>query len=153
MKRPIILFILLFVTGCGPSNEALRKENAELRREIEVLEEKYSWLSARKADLEKLLRTRMYIDKESPIHDVPEIEGAVIGLKGRINQIIINVGEEDGVRKGYEFYIYSGYGEKGLLGKLVIEEVLPLRSSGRILLDKTKGKVRHGDRVYTYARE
>jgi tetrahydromethanopterin S-methyltransferase subunit G len=74
------------------------------------------------------------------------IRGAVAGVSEKVNLVVINVGEEDGVRVGFEFTILR---ETSYVGKLVVEKVYPRQAACRVILDMTKDKVRVGDQVTT----
>jgi hypothetical protein len=76
----------------------------------------------------------------------PKIDGQVVGVSQKMNLIVINVGEDDGVRVGFEFTVYRG---KNYVGKAIVEKVFPRQSACRVLLDKTKGKIQAGDKVST----
>ncbi|MCU0722980.1 MAG: hypothetical protein MUC63_05100, partial [Planctomycetes bacterium] len=56
------------------------------------------------------------------------------------------VGEEDGVKPGFEFTIYRG---NTYVGKMVVEKTYPRQAAGRVVLEKTKDKVQPGDIVTT----
>jgi hypothetical protein len=85
---------------------------------------------------------------EDPLHAdyVLKIDGTIIGVSTKRNLVVINVGEDDGVRIGYTFTIYR---DKSYVGKLVVEKIYPRQAACRILKDMTKGKVEAGDQVST----
>ncbi|GEM_PF-2792563 len=76
----------------------------------------------------------------------PQINGAIVGVSDKVNLVVINVGEEDGVRVGFAFTIYRG---NSYVGKMVVEKVYPRQAAGRVMLEMTKSNVRQGDRVKT----
>jgi hypothetical protein len=78
---------------------------------------------------------------------VPKIVGRVAGVSNKVNLVVISVGEEDGVRVGFEFTVYRG---NEYVGKLIAEKVYPRQSACRVLKDMTKKKIKEGDRVSTH---
>jgi len=129
-------------------NLVLRKGLGALKKKLEgikgVREKDGSWTP----DLENLLETvsETLLRANGLLFDVPIINGSVAGVSNKVNLAVINVGEEDGVRVGFEFTIYR---EKSYVGKMVVEKVFPRQAACRVILDKTKDKVRVGDQVTT----
>jgi hypothetical protein len=81
------------------------------------------------------------------IVNVPKIDGHVVGVSKTVNLVVISVGEEDGVRVGFEFTVHRG---NAFVGKLIVEKVFPKQAACRVLLDMTKDRVREKDRVSTH---
>jgi hypothetical protein len=80
------------------------------------------------------------------LFEPPKIDGSVVGVSSRVNLLVIDVGENDGVCIGFEFTIKR---KGNAIGKLVVEKVYPRQAACRVILDQTKGKVRKGDKVNT----
>ncbi len=60
--------------------------------------------------------------------------------------VMISVGSDDQVRKGYRFTVYRG---ERYVGKVEVEKVFSDMCSARILSDWTKEKIKEGDDVST----
>jgi hypothetical protein len=81
-----------------------------------------------------------------PVADPAPVDAMVIGISNRVNLMVINVGEEDGVRAGYKFTIYRN---NRFIGRMTVETVYPRQAAGRIVLPETVARVLQGDRVTT----
>jgi hypothetical protein len=86
-------------------------------------------------------------DGPTRVNDGPKINGAVLGVGSKSGLVMLNVGEEDGVKVGLEFTVYRG---NTTVGKVVVMKVNANRSTARILPDLTKEKVQPGDKVSTH---
>jgi hypothetical protein len=118
---------------------ALRKENADLKKKV--------------ADRQRLIdeiqrKVGVGPDKFRPHFGPPRIDGAVVGVSRKVNLVVINVGEEDGVLIGFEFTVLR---KGAFIGKLVVEKVFPRQAACRVLLDTLaeSQRVNQGDRVTT----
>ncbi|MHC4780126.1 MAG: hypothetical protein ACYTFG_16265 [Planctomycetota bacterium] len=130
--------------------QRLQQQLEDLKVDISNLQQRHVDLAKKKAELEWLLteaQERLGVDALQGIVAVPKIDGAVIGVSARVNLVVINVGEEDGVRTGFEFTIYRG---TSYVGKLVVEKVYPRQAACRVIMDMTKDKVQQGDKVSTH---
>jgi hypothetical protein len=104
-----------------------------------------------KTDLSKMYLRRIREVAKISIEDlavtsVPAISGEVTSLNNRLNLVVINVGEKDGVHVGFQFTVYRG---REYVAKLVVEKVYPKKSAGRVIEMTTKDKVLVGDKVAT----
>ncbi|MHC4599412.1 MAG: MreC domain-containing protein [Planctomycetota bacterium] len=129
--------------------QRLQQQLEDLKVDISNLRQRHVDLAKKKSELEWVLnevQQRVGIEVLKGIFAPPKIDGAVVGVSSRVNLVVINVGEEDGVRVGFEFTIYRG---SSFVGKLVVEKVYPRQAACRVLLDMTKDKVQQGDRVST----
>ena len=63
-----------------------------------------------------------------------------------MNLVMLSVGAEDGVKKGYRFTISRG---ERYIGKVEVEKVFDDMSSAKILADWTKGPIKENDDAST----
>lgn len=113
----------------------LRKENVRLRDRIKKEERNIERLKAIGVPVDDFLRGTD-AQPAQPIH------GKVLAVRREVNLVMLSVGREDGVKKGYRFTIYR---DQKYIGKVEIEKVFTDMSSARILRDWTKEKIREGD--------
>jgi hypothetical protein len=131
--------------------ERLRKENRDLRAMLDEL-------GKRLVEAEKRAAERnppAWIDPPwsggpppgfTEYPPIPKIDGRVVGVSTKLPLLVISVGEEDGVKVGFEFTIYRG---NTYVGKMVVEKVYPHQAVGRWIQEKTKDKILPGDSVTT----
>jgi len=74
----------------------------------------------------------------------PTIRGKIIGVRPKVEDVVIDVGEMNGVRKGMLFRAYRG---TKLLALLKVYFVLPDMSAAQIIQES--GDLRFGDQVAT----
>lgn len=121
----------------------------DLKVSLDDLKQRHVDLAKKKADLEWLLARIQ--EKIGAIPDeitaMPKIDGRVVGVSSKMNLVVISVGEEDGVRIGFEFTVFRG---SSYVGKLVVEKLYPRQAACRIVLEKTKDQVQPGDSVTTH---
>lgn len=163
------------------ANKRLRKENEEMRGKADDaekekeqalddkarLEEEMSQaknlitslekeLNKSKSDLEE---SKILIDSArsagvdfEAIHS-PEapVDGKVMTVSNEVNLVMISVGADDGVKKGYHFTVYRG---SLYIGQIVIEDVFKDMSSARMKLETMakSQQVLEGDNVSTRIR-
>jgi hypothetical protein len=75
-----------------------------------------------------------------------EIHGKVLAVRPEVNLVMVSVGTDQKVRKGYRFTVFR---EDRYIGKVEVEKVFDNMCSARILSDWTKEKVKEGDDVST----
>jgi hypothetical protein len=129
--------------------ERLRSESRELKAVLEDLKKRHLELARKWAEhLREHERDGGYDHAPPPQETlaIPKIDGRVVGVSQKINLLVISVGEEDGVKVGFEFTIYRG---TTYVGKMVVERVYPRQSAGRVIPEKTKDRVQPGDCVTT----
>ncbi|MHC4599778.1 MAG: hypothetical protein ACYS47_12305 [Planctomycetota bacterium] len=108
------------------------------------LDERIARIERRMEELLDLAQKMGGKENEEPEDSNPKIAGQIVGVSNRINLVVINVGEEDGVRVGFEFTIHR----KGeFLGKLVVAKVYPRQSACRVTSSLDGMKVHQGDKV------
>ena len=75
-----------------------------------------------------------------------DIHGKVLAVRPEVNLVMVSVGSDHKVRKGYRFTVYRG---DRYVGKVEVESVFANMCSARILSEWTKEKVKEGDDVST----
>lgn len=163
------------------ANKQLRKENDELRassddaeKEKEQalddkarLEEELSQAQNLMTALEKELKntkedleeSRILIDSarnagvdfEALYKPEAPIDGKVLAVSREVNLVMVSVGADDGVQKGYHFTVYRG---SLYIGQVVVEDVFKDMCSARMKLETmAKGQeILEGDNVSTRIR-
>ena len=113
-----------------------------------------------KARLEKDLHHNSWViqklqDSGVPVQDIVfgagdqpdvDIHGKVLAVRPEVNLIMVSVGTDQKVRKGYRFTVFR---EDRYIGKVEVEKVFANMCSARILSEWTKEKVKEGDDVST----
>ncbi len=118
---------------------AVRKEKARLERDLHH----NSWI------IQKLM------EQGVPVNDIIQsgetqparpIEGKVLAVRPEVNLVMLSVGSQDGVKKGYRFTVYRG---EQYIGKVEVEKVFDDMASARILVDWTKQPIKENDDAST----
>ncbi len=113
-----------------------------------------------KARLEKDLHHQTWIIQTLVDHGVPvrdlvfgtgaqpqvPIHGKVLAVRPEVNLVMLSVGNDDEVKKGYRFTVYR---LEQYIGKVEVEKVFSDMCSARILPDWTKEEVKEGDDAST----
>jgi len=113
-----------------------------------------------KARLEKDVHHNSWViqklqDSGVPVQDIvfgagdqPDIDihGKVLAVRPKVNLVMVSVGSDQKVKKGYRFTVYRG---DRYIGKIEVEQVFANMCSARILSPWTKEKVKEGDDVQT----
>ena len=79
----------------------------------------------------------------------PPIDARVEGVIMKEGIVILSVGAEDNVKKGYTFYVYR---DNSYIGQLEVDEVYPSKCSARINREMTPRTIRSGDGAKTRLR-
>ena len=130
-------------------HQRVKEQLKDMNVSILDLKQRHVDLAKKKAELEWILarvQEEYHITLTDVWPPVPKIDGRVVGVSNKINLVVISVGEEDGVKVGFEFTIYRG---NTYVGKMVVEKVYPRQAAGHVVLEKTKDKVQPGDSVTT----
>jgi len=130
------------------------KELADLRAAMEEAVKRLSGENgALRNELESARRTVEALRAASPLPnlsaDVPRIEGRVLSLDRAADGaelVLLDVGEKQGVRKGYELTILRG---GRALAKLVVERLEAQFASGRVIFSKDGEAIQAGDLATT----
>lgn len=119
--------------------EALRAENARLRKELD----------------EKTLVIARLADAGVPVADLvagtgpaaaPNVHGKVLAVRPEVNLVMLSVGKDNGVTKGLRLTVYR---DERYVGKVEVEKVFNDVCSARIIQDWTKGSIKEGDDAAT----
>ncbi|MHC5038418.1 MAG: hypothetical protein ACYTHM_13985 [Planctomycetota bacterium] len=130
--------------------QRLQQQLEDMKVNLGNLQRRHVDLAKKKAELEWLIaqvQEKVGVEVLKGLITPPKIDGSIIGVSGRVNLVVINVGEDDGVRVGFEFTIYRG---NSYVGKMVVEKVYPRQAAGRVMLNMSKDKVQQGDKVSTH---
>lgn len=77
---------------------------------------------------------------------LPPLDGQVVAVSPKMPIVMLSIGENDNVQKGYQFTVYRG---SRYIGQVVVEETYPDMSVARILKNMTKRAIKKGDSVTT----
>ncbi|MCI0343602.1 MAG: hypothetical protein L0216_21050 [Planctomycetales bacterium] len=83
-----------------------------------------------------------------PLRSSPSA-GRVIGVSDQYNLVMLSVGENDGVREGYEFTVTRG---KDFVGRVRVDKVFPDMCAASELEDYRRIAIQKGDQVRTRTR-
>ncbi len=86
------------------------------------------------------------VDEIAGALEVPPIRGSVVNFDGEYGLVLINVGSQDGVKRGFEFVVSRG---DEYVSKIVIHEVYDKIAAGKSLEGYTRKPIKTGDRVDT----
>ncbi len=113
---------------------AVQKEKARLEKDLHH----HSWMIQTLMDHGVPVRQIIYAVEEQP---PKPIYGRVLAVRPEVNLVMLSVGTDDGVKKGYRFTIYDG---ERYVGKVEVERPFSDMCSARILPDWTKEEIREG---------
>jgi cell division protein FtsB len=127
----------------------IQKEHSDLTVVLGDLKKRHVKLAMENQQLKYTIRavqerTGLVID--TPDWKMPPINGQIVGVSNKANIVVINRGEDDNVRIGFQFTIYRG---KEYVAKMVIEKVYPNQAAGRVIEMSRRDKVLVGDKVAT----
>jgi hypothetical protein len=126
--------------------------NSELQKNLGDLRASYA--DTRKALRDKELLIAMAeeqgvnFSRLLPGPPVPPIDGKVAAIKDDMNPplVLLSVGSDDKVEKGFQFSIYRN---SEFIGKVVVEKVLKDSCGCRVLFTKEGQKIQSGDSAAT----
>jgi len=133
-------------------NQTLRTANADLQSELEKTKERLTVADATVDRQQKILDIlfERFIEARPIIKSgvaVPDLRGKVLFVNKEYGNVIINLGEKQGVRKNYEFTVYRG---SQFIGKIVIIDLQEEdMAAGKITLLAQGQEIRQGDSVAT----
>jgi hypothetical protein len=119
---------------------AVQKEKARLEKDLHH----NSWIIQTLMDHGVPVRESVWSGE--PTGPVSPIEGKVLAVRPEVNLVMLSVGSDDGVKKGFRFTVYRG---EQYLGKIEVETVFSDMSSARILTDWTKDQIKENDDAST----
>jgi len=121
------------------------KDNSDTKVILDDLEKRYVEVAKTNQENENIIAT--YLSKlklriDEAIMKTPAIQGKVVGVSDKYNLVMLNVGEHDQVKEGYEFTVYRG---KDYVAKVKVDKVYPDMCSCYSLDEYQKDKIRQGD--------
>jgi myosin heavy subunit len=116
--------------------EIAEKEKIVQRQQRELLEAKQIISAAEKQGV----RLDLLYTREKPV------DGFITAVSKKLPLVMISLGSDDNIEKGYQFTVYRG---NNYIGTVVIEDVYKDASAARIIKDKTRQKIQKGDSVTT----
>lgn len=128
----------------------LTDANHQLDAKVMNMEERYGQLSNEIAMMEKVMTANGLDINSLTAHIPPAIDGRISKISPNIRGLVeINLGSDDGIRKGHEFDIYRGV---NYLGRMKITETSPNHAVGQLIDELTRGPIKEDDRVTTKLR-
>ena len=97
-----VFVALVFLLGLGMGAGYYGKKYKDLREDYRIKKQRLKERELRLAVLEE----KIVIGSLRSSPDTPAIDGRVIMFGDNLNDVIISVGTDDGVKKGYKFIIY-----------------------------------------------
>jgi predicted nucleic acid-binding Zn-ribbon protein len=125
---------------------ALEKDLAEVRKEYSDTKQKLLDMQLVMEELERLgVPVGTLVINHKP---VPPINGKVAGVKADVTPalVVVTVGKDDKVEKGFQFTVYRG---AEFVGKVVVEKVNADSSGCRVLFTAPGKVIKAGDDVAT----
>jgi len=119
---------------------AVQKEKARLEKDLHH----NSWIIQTLMD--HGVPVREIVWSGEPTGPVSPISGKVLAVRPEVNLVMLSVGSDDGVKKGFRFTVYRG---EDYVGKIEVEKVFSDMSSARILTDWTRKPIKENDDAST----
>lgn len=126
-------------------NQRIGKDLSDTKVILDDLEKRYIELAKTNQENENIIATylsKLKIRIEDAIMKTPAISGKVVGVSDKYNLVMLNVGEHDQVKEGYEFTVYRG---KDYVAKVKVDKVYPDMCACYSLDEYQKDKIRQGD--------
>jgi len=138
--------------------EAIKKQfeaeqrRIELESRLQVAESQLKQLTQRVSQLRAILESYgMPTEPKEVMAQIlanpPDVQGVVTKVDPEGRYVEISIGSDHGLRNGHRLEVFRLKPESRYLGKIVLTEVDPDRSVGRILPEFKRGTIREGDRV------
>jgi len=129
----------------------LNDQIRELSRNLETASNNGKALRDRVARFQTLLRSKGLSDDISQFkgtENAPPVEGEVVRVSARNDQLELSVGSDDGLAVGHELYLYRTKPRPEYLGRVRIISVDPDQAVGRVIKSTVQGKkIKEGDIV------
>lgn len=123
----------------------LTDQNHQLEAKLINQEERFAQITDELARASRVLTSNGLTTESLTDHIVPEVEGFITGVSQKFPGVIeINIGAQDGLRKGHEMEVVRD-GE--YLGRVKITQTSPNQAIGQLIDDLTRGPIKEGDRV------
>lgn len=142
--------------------EEATKAKEEAQNEQQRLEIQLSNLQGEMAEKEKLLQRsqKELVEAKQIIRAVKEagvnipalfkrakpLDGQIVAVSEQVPIVMINLGSDRGVEKGYQFTVFRS---NQFIGRVTVEEVYKDMSAARIVKEMTVKAIKRGDNVTT----
>ncbi len=127
----------------------LSKELEDAKMVLDNLEKAHVELAKRNQENENIIANylaKLKIRIPQELVKAPAIAGRVIGVSDQYNLVMISVGDQDGVKEGYEFTISRG---KEFVGRVKVDKVFPDMCAASALEEYQREKIQKGDEART----
>jgi hypothetical protein len=81
---------------------------------------------------------------KQPIQIDSEHVGSVLDVDNKYNFVVIDLGEENAVKKGMKFMVLR---KEKKIGEIILKEIYKGMSLAETIEDKTEGRIKRGDRL------
>jgi len=122
----------------------IKKENTELKEQVDQL--KISKRASERKKRKVSSKRRVKLDKivVKPEEAAPDVEGQVLVVNREFDFIVVNLGQDDGMKTGALLEVSRG---GKILGRVEVEKIYGNMSAAIILPDTNKDKLKEGDSV------
>jgi len=119
----------------------LQGEMADKEKQLQRLEKEM--LEAR-----QIIRTvrEAGVNIPSLVKKTKPLDGTIIAVSNEVPLVMISLGTDESVEKGYQFTVYRG---SQFIGQIVVEEVYKDMSAARVIKEMTVKSVQKGDSITT----
>lgn len=129
--------------------QRIAKDLEDVKMILDDLEKRHIELAKRNQENENIIQNylaKLKIRIPSELLTAPAIEGQVVGVSDQFNLVMLNVGENDQVKPGYEFTVYRG---KNFVGRVKVDRVFPDMCACIALQEYHKDTIKKGDTAAT----
>ena len=130
-------------------NARLNRDLKDLKVILDDLESRHIELAKRNRENENIIQnylSKLKLRIPGALVKAPSIHGKVVGVSNKFNLVMLNVGDGDQVKPGYEFTIYRG---STYVGRVKVDNVYPDMCSCISLAEYAKGEIKKGDEAST----
>jgi len=130
-------------------NQRLDRDNKDLRQILDDLEKRHIELAKRNRENENIIAnylSKLKVSIPQALISAPAISGKVVGVSSQFNLVMLDVGENDQVRPGYEFTVYRG---STFVGRVKVDRVFPDMCACIAIEEYQKDEIRKGDEAAT----
>jgi len=129
--------------------QRIAKDLEDVKMILDDLEKRHIELAKRNQENENIIQNylaKLKIRIPGELLKAPAIHGQVVGVSDQFNLVMLNVGENDQVKPGYEFTIYRG---KSFVGRVKVDRVFPDMCACIALSEYHKDTIKKGDDAST----
>lgn len=130
-------------------NQRLDRDLKDLRQILDDLEKRHIELAKRNRENENIISnylSKLKVSIPQELISAPAISGRVVGVSSQFNLVMLDVGENDQVRPGYEFTVYRG---STFVGRVKVDRVFPDMCACLALENFAKDDIKKGDEAST----